>query len=176
MKINHLKLNYNHVSKKLKNPFIKTTFLFSDSTRRYSSYLVSPVSWTGVHQLHVPRSVREALDEVDKDDDVVDDLVDEGDIVEVWVSITTVMDCIIGGSEYLWNTSLKGSLIDVVVEVGDDSEDFEVNDDFVVVFCFSLDLSAIHCNQLRAPSSPDLVVFSTTLKSICGGDLVSIFT
>ena len=58
----------------------------------------------------------------------------------------------------------------------DDSEDFEVNDDFVVVFCFSLDLSAIHCNQLRAPSSPDLVVFSTTLKSICGGDLVSIFT
>ena len=86
------------------------------------------------------------------------------------------MDCVIGGSEYLWNTSLKGSLIDVVVEVGGDSEDFEVNDDFVVVFCFSLDLSAIHCNQLRAPSSPDLVVFSTTLKSICGGDLVSIFT
>ena len=69
MKINHLKSNYNHVSKKLKNPFIKTTFLFSDSTRRYSSYLVSPVSWTGVHQLHVPRSVREALDEVDEDDD-----------------------------------------------------------------------------------------------------------
>ena len=87
MKINHLKLNYNHVSKKLKNPFIKTTFLFSDSTRRYSSYLVSPVSWRGVHQLHVPRSVREALDEVDEDDDVVDDLVDEGVIFEVWVSI-----------------------------------------------------------------------------------------